>query len=62
MPVKDMTDKDKWLLALIGSTPYIRGRTRLQKIWDSLITKYAELIYLKFLKFGFFFIFNPFIF
>ena len=31
MPVKDMTDKDKWLLALIGSTPYIRGRTRLQK-------------------------------
>ena len=26
-----LTIKDKWLLALIGSTPYVEGRTRLQK-------------------------------
>lgn len=26
-----LTPKDKWLLALIGSTPYVEGRTRLQK-------------------------------
>ena len=31
LSLKFLTAKDKWLLALIGSTPHVEGRTRLQK-------------------------------
>ncbi len=31
MPPMVITSQDKWLLTLIGSTPYVRGITRLQK-------------------------------
>lgn len=33
-----LTTKDKWLLVLIGSVPYVKGRTRLQK-YGVLISK-----------------------